>query len=139
MDINRCKPYREGTHRQFVSRENRCTHIANNPNQKYVRQFRVDGEVFPADTEPMRCDYLLLNDTEKRSYYIELKGSDIVHAIDQIESTISLISPSIKEYKILCRIVYRTGTHAINRDKVLRWRRKRKEVVISSVQLEETL
>ena len=139
MNINDCTPCRAGTYPQFSSRENRCSHIAYNPEQKYIRQFKVDGEVLPAGTAPQRCDYLLLDDTTHKSYYIELKGSDISTAIEQIESTISLISPSIQDYAILCRIVYRTSTHALSSSNTLKWKVKRKDAVIKSVCLEEKL
>lgn len=138
MDINKCTPCRAGAHPQFSSSENRCTHIAKNPSHKCVRQFRVDGEVFPAGNAPKRCDYLLLNDTDQRSYYIELKGSDVLRAIEQIESSISLIGPSIKEYEIFCRIIFRTSTHEVTGADAIRWKKRRK-AVIKSVQYTETL
>lgn len=139
MNINDCTPCREGEYTQFSSSENRCTHVANNPQKKHIRQFKVDGEVFTHGTDPKRCDYLLLDDTGQQSYYIELKGSDVLAAIAQIETTISLISPSIKDYAILCRIVYRTATHELNGSEVLRWKQRRKKVIIKSVRLEETI
>lgn len=139
MNINDYTPRRAGTYPQFSSSENRCSHIAHNPEQKYIRQFKIDGEVLPAGTAPQRCDYLLLDDTTQKSYYIELKGSDISVAIEQIESTISLISSSIQDYTILCRIVYRTSTHALSGSDTLKWKLKRKGAIIKSVCLEETL
>lgn len=45
-------------------------------------------------TEGIRCDYMyLIKDTE---IYIELKGQDIKHAIDQLETTIKKLSSNIK-------------------------------------------
>ena len=64
-DINRFVPYREGRHPVFSSTENGCTHIAHNQDRNDVRQFKIDGDVFPEKTDPQRCDYLLLNDTKK--------------------------------------------------------------------------
>lgn len=139
MNINDFTPWREGEYPQFSSAEKRCSHIANNPHHKHIRQFKVDGEVFPPGTPQKRCDYLLLDDTGHQSYYIELKGSDVLAAIAQIEDTISEISPSIKDYMILCRIVYRTATHELNGSKVLRWKQQRKNVIIKSVRIEETI
>lgn len=131
---NKYIPRRSGTHRLFTSTENHCTHIAENQNGKYVRQFKVDGEVFPSGGNgPKRCDYLILDDTGKQSYYIELKGSDIPRAIQQIESSIAEINPSIG-YDIHCRVIFRTSTHEVKGAEVLRWKRKRKDVVITSIQ-----
>lgn len=81
-NINSCVPYRAGTCSSFVSSENGCKHEAKNPDKKAIRQFKVDGEVFPKGHDPERCDWLLLDDTKGNAYYIELKGSDIPHAIE---------------------------------------------------------
>lgn len=128
IDINKYKPRREGEHAKFSASENHCTYIMLNPKKKHIRQFLVDGEVFPKATEPERCDFLLLNDTDQQSYYVELKDyNDIQKSIDQIESTISLISPSIKNYTIFCRIVvHRVSTHQINKRSVITWKKKRR-------------
>jgi hypothetical protein len=40
---------------------------------------------------------------------------------------------------ILCRIVYRTATHELNGSKVLRWKQQRKNVIIKSERIEETI
>ena len=124
LSINDFKPYRAGRHAVFTSTENRCTHIGNNTNGHMVRQFKVDGEVVAAGDPSPRCDYLLLNDESRTSYYIELKGSDLVKAIEQIENTVSMISPSISEYTVFRRIVFKTGTHGIQTSPVLSWKKK---------------
>lgn len=136
-DINEFKPYREGHHTVFTSMENRCTHIGNNINKHMVRQFKVDGDVIKTG---QRCDYLLLNDETQTSYYIELKGSDLIKAIDQIDTTIGLIAPSIPKYKVQRRIIYRTGTHKIQTRPVLDWKQKYgRAVVIKERLLEESI
>lgn len=121
-------PFREGKHPVFSSSENGCRHIGNNVHHQYIRHFKVDGEVFSSSDEE-RCDYLLLNDEAKTSYYIELKGSDLSKAIRQIENTIRLIAPSLSGYTILRRIVYHTGSHNVHASDVLRWKAKRKAVI----------
>ena len=124
IDINKYAPMREGEFPVFKSPENRCVHVGNNPARNHVRQFKVDGGVLTAASTEQRCDYLLLNDTEGRSYYIELKGSDLLKAIAQVENTIRLISPSIKEYDIFRRIVYYTGSHKTQDSTVVKWKLK---------------
>lgn len=132
-NINNYTPRRSGTYPQFVSTENRCTHIAENPNGKNVRQFKVDGEVFPSGGNgPKRCDYLILDDSTRHAYYIELKGSDIRRAIQQVESSIAEINPSIG-YEIHSRIIFRTFTQEAKSAEVLRWKRRQKDAVITSV------
>ena len=127
------KPCQEGRHRRFVSRENHCEHIGDNPEEKYIRQIKVDGDVFPPGKEPKICDYLLLNDTDKVSYYIELKGSDIRTAIEQIDSTVSLIAPAIKDYTVIFRriILHKVRPHEIQDSSVIKWKRRHKAVIVS--------
>ena len=123
-NINDFTPHREGQHAAFTSTENRCTHVGNNINRQMIRQFKVDGEVIASSDPSPRCDYLLLNDDARTSYYIELKGSDLIKAIEQIENTIALLSHSIPEYAIRRRIIFRTGTHGIQTRPVLAWKKK---------------
>lgn len=78
-------------------------HIAKNPEQKFkVRQYQLDGNIFQ---NIVCCDYLLLNDTSKMAYYIELKGSDIGHAAEQLQAGEKLCAGELPEYKFLFRIV----------------------------------
>lgn len=121
--INAYTPYREGSHSEFTSSENGCEHRGKNIARCNVRQFKIDGGVFKDETTP-RCDYLLLNDDRTTSYYIELKGSDLPKAIEQLEHTISMIAPSIPDYTVFRRIVYRTGSHKIRESKVVLWQKK---------------
>ena len=126
--INDYKPFRTGQYPVFTSSENGCRHIGNNTKRQYVRHFKVDGEIFTGTVET-RCDYLLLNDDTKTAYYIELKGSDLSKAIQQIENTIKLLSPSLPGYAVLRRIVYHTGSHNVHASEVLRWKARYKAVV----------
>jgi len=76
--------------------EKRSTLILKNTNQIIATCVVVDGcEI----TSGVRCDHFMLaNDVE---HYIELKGQDLTHAIDQIISTIKALSINIsKQAKI---------------------------------------
>lgn len=141
IDINQYKPRREGRHSVFSATEEGCTYIGHNPRKKYIRQFLVDGEVFPRGEQPLRCDTLLLDDTDLNSYYIELKGTDIPKAVRQIENTISMVSPSIKAYTVFCRIVvHKARTHKIKTPPVIAWQKRYgKRAVIHSIKLEENI
>ena len=140
IDINSYRPKKEGVHQEFRSSENHCTHIGLNHSKSYIRQYKVDGDVLKAGSGEQRCDFLLINDTKHKSYYIELKrpGSDIPKAIDQIENTIRLLHHAISEYEIFCRIIYYTRSHEIRESKALAWLKKRSgHAKISSRQYEE--
>lgn len=105
VNINSHKPYCEGKHSVFISKENNCTHRGKNASRCAVRQFKIDGDVFK-DGDAQRCDFLLLNDDKQTSYYIELKGSDLPKAINQIEHTICLSLFSKNANRIFAYILY---------------------------------
>lgn len=134
-------PIRYGTHSKFVSSENGCSHIGNNIDSNYVRQYQVDGQVIPSSSPVERCDYLLLNDTKQNAYYIELKGSDIHKAIRQIDNSVCIIQASHLGYTIYRRIIYRSGSHDVNSSAVTRWKHTHgvNYVIIKSTRIEETL
>ena len=56
-----------------------------NPERRQYKRIQVDGCVL---TGGIKCDYLLCSMDEREERYVELKGSDIPHAIDQIRETI---------------------------------------------------
>lgn len=122
IDINAYTPFSSGKNEEFVSRENRCKHIGINKARDDVRQYQIDGGVLPKGEDPERCDYLLLNDSNQRAYFIELKGSDISKAISQIETSVKMIKASIPKYSIYKRIIYHSGTHDMQNNDVLKWR-----------------
>lgn len=130
ININEKEPIKQGRYSSFVSEEKGCKHRADNPSKKEVRQFKIDRGVIPKNEARKRCDYLLLNDTDQRVYYIELKGSTIPGAILQIEKTILDIGPSIPEYEVYCRIIYRNGSHHVRSSETTKWKKKRKGRVI---------
>lgn len=139
-NINKYTAYRSGKHAKFISAENGCRHEGCNPNQNWIRQFQVDGQIFTHGTQPLRCDWLILNDDTQKAFYIELKGSDIAHAIEQIESTINEFKQSIPNYKTACRIIYRSSnSHQIHSQAVIRFKRKYRDIEIRRTQLSENL
>jgi hypothetical protein len=140
ININQYQPRRAGNFSEFVSAENQCRHIGLNPERNQIRQFKLDGEVLDAKNPAQRCDYLLLNDTKQTAYYIELKGSDLVKAIAQIEASVEQITSSIQDYTVFRRIVYRTGTHKLQDRQVLLWRKKHgPKAMIRNKQIEEII
>lgn len=100
--------------------------VISNPNRNEVTVIKVDGcEI--ADNSTPRCDFAIDVHTDLE-IYVELKGSDIKHAIEQIESTISIISSSPQLARKLCIVVStrvpRQGTNiqALQRRFMLRYR-----------------
>ena len=88
---------------KIVLQENKSKISFLNPNKKSILIIKVDGCII-SDNETLRCDYALVSYDEVE-IYVELKGSDISHAVKQIESTIGLISENPQKIKKLCFVV----------------------------------
>lgn len=67
--------------------ENKRKIIFLNPDRKDYKRVQVDGCAID-DKVTMRCDKLLVSADEHEERYVELKGTEVMHAIDQLESTI---------------------------------------------------
>lgn len=104
-------------------RKQKREHRANNPNRYNVSHYQIDGYVIQNDSA--RCDFLLMNDSKQIAYLIELKGSDIEHALEQLESTAAQLKGMLRNYGIKYRLVFsRARTQAINGTKFKRFKKK---------------
>ena len=70
----------ETTDKILVLEENKRKCIFSNPENLNLIKIIVDGCQI---TEGTRCDFLVL-DQQKNEYFVELKGKDIPHAIEQL-------------------------------------------------------
>lgn len=78
----------ETTNNRLITlQEKRSKVIINNNDTKDINIIRIDGCVVTNDTA---CDYMVVNNNTE--HYIELKGCDIIRAIEQIATTIDKIS-----------------------------------------------
>lgn len=76
-----------------------------NPQERRVEKIQVDD---CAITEGLRCDWLILaNDAApKEEIYVELKGSDVYHGVEQLEVTINKLSTDRARLRKRCFIVF---------------------------------
>ncbi|GHV25044.1 hypothetical protein FACS1894176_02620 [Bacteroidia bacterium] len=144
--ICKCKPF---THSFDFQHEQRkivtCSdkghpkihYIYNNKSNDYLSTYRVDGGLIVK--KDAKCDYLLLNCNRKQAFFIELKGSDINHAIEQIDSSIDLLKSNIPDFTIHARIVLtRYNTINIeNNPKYLQLKRKVKSLKKQTRKIED--
>ncbi len=88
-------------------RENKKNFLITNPNGKYFEIIRIDGCLIDASSK--KCDWLVCIQDSSRQHavFIELKGTDIEYACEQLIATIN--SPAVKtitkHYEIFCVIV----------------------------------
>ena len=67
--------------------ENKRKIIFLNPKRLDYKKVQVDGCAIN-DKLTLRCDKLLVSADEREERYVELKGTEVLHAIDQLEATI---------------------------------------------------
>jgi hypothetical protein len=77
-------------------------YIGHNKSGKLFGRFRVDGCLIG---EGKKCDFLILDCKEKKAYFIELKGKDILTALEQIDQSIEILFPKLSDFSINARIV----------------------------------
>ena len=77
-----------GTERRIVLREKRSAIVFLNPRRARIRKIVIDGCVIK---DGPRCDHLLI-DAVPVEHFVELKGSNVRHALDQLEATIKQVS-----------------------------------------------
>lgn len=105
MLLTQDKSLCESRQKIIVSRDagTQRKHRANNPQQKYnVRHYKLDGNIISQRT---CCDFLLINDSFKNAYFIELKGGNIDEAVPQLEAGYQLFRSELTGYKFYFRIV----------------------------------
>lgn len=72
-------------HSQIKCEEKQSKFILLNPVRKNIDYIVVDGCLYPRGHHDLCCDYAL--NFDDKTLFVELKGSDIAHAIKQILAT----------------------------------------------------
>lgn len=129
-----------GSHQKIiVSEENRVQHRGINNDRNKVRQIKIDGDMWTKGTSTVRADYLLLNEDKKTAHIIELKGSDIEHALEQIKNTDVNLSEALSDFQKYWRLVYRTSTKKMKNRNENELQRKCPNLVIRKNSLAENI
>lgn len=91
--------------KEFVAEGKKTRFILQNPNRKLVDKYIVDDCLLKSKQKEEKCDYLFNIKNDKVAYFIECKGSDILKAVDQINSTLTILRNAFLEYTLKGRIV----------------------------------
>ncbi len=51
------------------------------------------------------CDFLIVNCDDKKAYFVELKGSDVFRALEQVEKTLEEVREDLSGYQCFARVV----------------------------------
>jgi hypothetical protein len=110
-----------------VIEEKKRKYIGNNGATKLLECWHIDDCIIK---EGQRCDFLLLNLDTLTAYFIELKGSDLIHAIEQIDVTLDKLLTSIPQYtSINGRIVLsKVNTPDLKNSKLIKLQKRLKKL-----------
>jgi hypothetical protein len=99
-----CTDCSEG--KRIVAEENKRKYILQNPSKKKVCKIRIDGCVISSQTK-RKCDYLIIVCELEYMYFIELKGKDLISAVEQLTETVKHFQSECNEVKgkIFARVV----------------------------------
>ncbi|MBF0165708.1 MAG: hypothetical protein HQM01_14595 [Magnetococcales bacterium] len=90
--------------KKFVVQEKGRSYRLENPHGQEVCQIRIDGCFLSAE-EGKRCDYLFRVDAMRTAFFVELKGSDLLHAVRQIQDSWETLSRDLAGDVVNARIV----------------------------------
>lgn len=110
------------------AKEKKSTYSLLNPQSREVCKVRLDGCV-PVENAGRQCDYLFLSCDTNRAFFIELKGADLLHAIDQLDQSIDRHKQRVTGYALNARIVLsKTQTPDIRSPKYIKFKKKMKDL-----------
>lgn len=87
-------------------RKGKSQFLVNNPNHYQVCCLLIDGCLIESQEEE-KTDFLLLKCPEKdddktsAAYFVELKGSNLIKAVRQINNSLNILLPKLAEYSII--------------------------------------
>lgn len=91
----------ESKNKIFTFKEQRSSLTLENTDQVTSIRIHVDG--CEIDDDGIRCDFMLI--AKEIEMYIELKGQDLTHAMEQIIRTIKMLSLDIRNQKKISYII----------------------------------
>lgn len=134
---SKCETYQK----IVISKENRNEHHVRNESRSCIYQYRIDGDIEKRSTVK-KCDYMVevCNDQKKLAFVIELKGSDLRTALQQIEATIELFSAQLAGYALCPRIIlHRIPTHDIHGSDYRKFKKKYPDIVVKEKKYVDTV
>lgn len=87
---------------QVKDEKNPQTFTAKNPAEKFCCKIRVDGCLI---TKGEKCDFLVLNCADRNAFFIELKGSNLPKACNQIRLAVEHLISHLQDFEIYGRVV----------------------------------
>lgn len=96
--------------------ENKKRYNLINKNLYKITVYHMDGGIVHNEPNANKCDYLYgVNDTlHPTAIFIELKGRDIPHALEQVKSSITNFAHCFHDHRIYARIICKSVPRLFN-------------------------
>ena len=132
--------YCDKQQKEIHSKEKNSEHIALNKDSDNVRQIKIDGDVFPKNnTNERRVDYLVIDETKKSAYLIELKGSHVNSALCQVEYSDKNLRNALQGHKIYWRVICSSRTANLKTNDIKIFLKKNPQLVLKRNTLKENI
>ena len=89
----------------FIAKGKRTEFVLNNKGKAVIDKFIVDDCLLIGYKRDEKCDFLFRLKNEKIAYLIECKGSDILKAVSQLNSTLDILKIELIGYLVKARII----------------------------------
>ena len=76
-----------------------------NENERLIDKYVVDDCLLRTKQKDEKCDYLVLINEIKEAYFVECKGSDVLKAVNQLDSSINILRNNLPGYVLKGRII----------------------------------
>lgn len=96
----------------IVVEENKKRYILQNIGD-VIAVYQVDGQMI-VSANIVKCDNMIVDATSLSAILVELKGTDLRHALVQIENTFGRVFPALGGYRLYGRIVTSSRTNVPN-------------------------
>lgn len=90
---------------EFVAWGKKTKFILINNGNKLVDEFIVDDCLLKLRIREEKCDYLFLIQEVKTAYLVECKGSDILKAVEQLNSTLDILKNDLLGFTLKAKII----------------------------------
>ena len=113
-----------------------------NPTNKDTIEYRVDGCLITGAAN--KCDFLLVVPDLQKAFFVELKGTDVPHAMKQVANTIQMLSPQLPGFHYAARIICSGGQkysspNVMSSEEIKLAKLVKKDYKVKSNRLEETI
>jgi hypothetical protein len=89
----------------FVAPGNVSEYRLTNESKKKVSKYIVDDCLLKTKERHEKCDYLFVVKEIRETFFVECKGSDVLKAVSQIDSSLDILIGEFKGYVSKARIV----------------------------------